>query len=156
MAEKSTKIKDSDDIPKWAKVLEYTLESFGIFAKVMEVNLNEKNTEFCIEVAVGTKFQRVFDLEPEISAALLSPTGHVQISGPKPGTSFLSILVPSPAEQKHTKRANYEIVHVAKEVPVPAYSLAAMLRDGTTATLRIIGNFSHKLANKTEKIGQEN
>jgi hypothetical protein len=64
-------------------------------------------------------------------------------------------LVPTSKDRKTVERANYEIVHITKEVPVSPYSMAAMLRDGATATLRIIGNLSHKLANKTERIGRE-
>lgn len=99
---KIKKIKKSDDprmgdknlIPRNAAIIEQTLDSLGITARVAEVNYRPKDTEFCLEIALGTPLESVTKLHKDIAMALASPTGDVDIEAPIPGRSLIAIRVP--------------------------------------------------------------
>src|SRR3990172_4996759 len=50
---------DRGDIKGNAATIEQTLESFGIAARVVEVNLGPAVTQYAIEVALGTKLSKI-------------------------------------------------------------------------------------------------
>src|SRR3989344_303203 len=64
---------DRGDIKGNAAVIEKTLESFGIAARVVEVNLGPAGTQYAIEVALGTKFLQITALEKDLALALAAP-----------------------------------------------------------------------------------
>ena len=53
---------DRGDIKGNAAIIEQTLESFGITARVVEVNLGPAVTQYAIEVALGTKLSKITSL----------------------------------------------------------------------------------------------
>ena len=83
------------DIKQNAAVIEKTLESFGIQARVVEVNMGPAVTQYALEVAVGTKLTKITSLANDISLALATPTGTVRIEAPIPGKSLVGIEVPN-------------------------------------------------------------
>ena len=83
------------DIKQNAAVIERTLESFGIQARVVEVNMGPAVTQYALEVAVGTKLTKITSLANDISLALATPTGTVRIEAPIPGKSLVGIEVPN-------------------------------------------------------------
>ena len=83
------------DIKGNAAIIEQTLESFGIIARVVEVNLGPAVTQYALEVALGTKLSKITGLERDLALALAAPTGTIRIEAPIPGRSLLGIELPN-------------------------------------------------------------
>ena len=86
---------DRGDIKGNADSIEQTLESFGINAKVVEVNLGPAVTQYALEVALGTKLSKITTLERDLALALAAPTGTIRIEAPIPGKSLVGIELPN-------------------------------------------------------------
>lgn len=83
------------DIKENAAIIEKTLESFGITARVVEVNLGPAVTQYALEVALGTKLSKITGLERDLALALAAPTGAIRIEAPIPGRSLVGIELPN-------------------------------------------------------------
>jgi len=83
------------DLKQNAATIEQTLESFGIQAKVVEVNNGPAVTQYALEIALGTKLTKVTSLSNDIALGLATPTGTVRIEAPIPGKSLVGIEVPN-------------------------------------------------------------
>ncbi len=83
------------DIRGNAAIIEKTLESFGIDAKVVEVNMGPAVTQYALEVALGTKLSKITSLERDMALALAAPTGTIRIEAPIPGRSLVGIELPN-------------------------------------------------------------
>lgn len=83
------------DIKQNASIIEKTLESFGIQAKVVEVNMGPAVTQYALEIALGTKLTKITSLANDIALALAAPTGTVRIEAPIPGKSLVGIELPN-------------------------------------------------------------
>lgn len=83
------------DIKHNAAIIEKTLESFGIQARVVEVNFGPAVTQYALEIALGTKLTKITALANDIALALAAPTGAVRIEAPIPGKSLVGIEVPN-------------------------------------------------------------
>lgn len=90
---------DRGDIKSNAAVIEQTLESFGITARVIEVNQGPAVTQYAIEVALGTKLSKITALERDLALALAAPTGAIRIEAPIPGRSLVGIELPNKAPE---------------------------------------------------------
>jgi len=90
---------DRGDIKGNAAIIEQTLESFGITARVVEVNLGPAVTQYAIEVALGTKLSKITALERDLALALAAPTGAIRIEAPIPGRSLVGIELPNKAPE---------------------------------------------------------
>jgi len=90
---------DRGDIKGNAANIEQTLESFGITARVVEVNLGPAVTQYAIEVALGTKLSKITALERDLALALAAPTGTIRIEAPIPGRSLVGIELPNKAPE---------------------------------------------------------
>ena len=86
---------DRGDIKGNAAIIEKTLESFGITARVVEVNLGPAVTQYALEVALGTKLSKITALERDLALALAAPTGTIRIEAPIPGRSLIGIELPN-------------------------------------------------------------
>lgn len=86
---------DRGNINGNADIIEKTLESFGITAKVVEVNLGPAVTQYAIEVALGTKLSKITALERDLALALSAPTGAIRIEAPIPGRNLVGIELPN-------------------------------------------------------------
>ncbi|MDO8487253.1 MAG: DNA translocase FtsK 4TM domain-containing protein [Candidatus Curtissbacteria bacterium] len=78
-----------------AHTIEKTLESFGITAKVIEVNNGPTITQYAIEIPAGTKLSKIMALQNDLALALATPTGNVRIEAPIPGKSLVGIEIPN-------------------------------------------------------------
>src|SRR3990167_1961207 len=83
------------DIKQNAATIEKTLESFGITAKVVEVNMGPAVTQYALEIAVGTRLTKITSLANDIALALAAPHGQIRIEAPIPGKSLVGIEVPN-------------------------------------------------------------
>lgn len=86
---------DRGDIKDNANTIEQTLESFGITARVVEVNQGPAVTQYGLEVALGTKLSKITALERDLALALAAPTGTIRIEAPIPGRSLVGIELPN-------------------------------------------------------------
>lgn len=86
---------DRGDIARNASLIEKTLESFGVRAKVVEINKGPAVTQYALESAQGTKIVHIKSLQNDLALALASPTGSVRIEAPIPGKSLIGIEVPN-------------------------------------------------------------
>src|SRR3990167_5565816 len=83
------------DIKKNASVIEKTLDSFGVQARVAEVNGGPAVTQYALEISAGTKIAKIANLQHDIALSLATPTGTVRIEATIPGKSLVGIEVPN-------------------------------------------------------------
>ncbi len=83
------------DVKKSAAIIEKTLDSFGIQARVAEVNGGPAVTQYALEISAGTKISKIANLQHDLALALATPTGTVRIEAPIPGKSLVGIEVPN-------------------------------------------------------------
>ena len=95
LSDTSTHKADRGDIKKVASVIEKTLQSFGIGAKVVEVNLGPAVTQYAMEIALGTKVSKITSLSNDLALATEAPTGQIRIEAPIPGRSLVGIEIPN-------------------------------------------------------------
>jgi S-DNA-T family DNA segregation ATPase FtsK/SpoIIIE len=86
---------DRGDIEKNAAIIEKTLDSFGVQARVAEVNLGPAVTQYALNLAEGTKITKITSLQNDLALALAAPTGAVRIEAPIPGKKLVGIEVPN-------------------------------------------------------------
>ncbi|HSX41009.1 MAG TPA: DNA translocase FtsK [Candidatus Saccharimonadales bacterium] len=86
---------DRGDIKRIASVIEQTLDSFGIGAKVVEVNLGPAVTQYALEIALGTKVSKITSLSNDLALATEAPTGQIRIEAPIPGRNLIGIEIPN-------------------------------------------------------------
>ena len=86
---------DRGDLKKNASVIEKTLESFGIEARIVEVNCGPAVTQYALEIALGTKLSKITALANDLALALAAPTGQIRIEAPIPGRSLVGVEVPN-------------------------------------------------------------
>lgn len=90
---------DRGDVKKNADIIEQTLDSFGIKARVVEVNGGPAVTQYAMEIALGTKLAKITTLQNDLALALAAPTGQIRIEAPIPGRSLVGIEVPNRAPE---------------------------------------------------------
>ena len=95
---------DRGDVKKNADVIEKTLSSFGIKARVVEVNYGPAVTQYALEIALGTKLSRITALATDLALALAAPTGQIRIEAPIAGRALVGIEVPNHSAQFVTLR----------------------------------------------------
>jgi DNA segregation ATPase FtsK/SpoIIIE, S-DNA-T family len=86
---------DRGDIKHNAQVIEDTLDSFGINARVVEVNLGPAVTQYALQIKLGTKLSRITALQNDLALALAAPTGQIRIEAPIPARSLVGIEIPN-------------------------------------------------------------
>ncbi|MBI4008864.1 hypothetical protein HY357_01400, partial [Candidatus Roizmanbacteria bacterium] len=70
---------DRGDVKKNADIIEKTLDSFGMRARVAEINYGPAVTQYALEITMGTKLSRITALGNDMALALAAPTGQVRI-----------------------------------------------------------------------------
>ncbi len=78
-----------------SKLLEETLNSFGVKARVIDVNHGPTITRYEIQPASGVKVSKIVSLADDIALALAAP--DVRIEAPIPGKAAVGIEVPHSA-----------------------------------------------------------
>lgn len=95
---------DRGDVKSNAQIIEATLDSFGIKAKVVEVNYGPSVTQYALEITRGTKLSKITGLSTDLALALAAPTGQIRIEAPIAGRSLVGIEVPNHSAQFVTLR----------------------------------------------------
>lgn len=104
---------DRGDIKGSALTIEKTLDSFGIRARVKEVNQGPSVTQYALEITIGTKLSKITALANDLALALAAPTGQIRIEAPIPGRSLVGIEIPN---------RRPEIVTLKKMFAAPIFS----------------------------------
>ena len=100
---------DADHIEINAKMIESSLASFGIFAKVAEISIVEKFYEYYLDLPVGTDLKALEKHDRDLAMILASPTGRVYWQIPVPGKHYVKLKVPKPSKAYlETLRVNEE------------------------------------------------
>lgn len=86
------------DLKRQAEVLEETLLSFGIEAKVGQINCGPTITSFEVHPAIGVKVQKIKTLDNDI--ALNMEAKSIRIIAPIPGKAAVGIEVPNAHPQE--------------------------------------------------------
>ncbi len=86
---------DRGDVNKNADIIEKTLDSFGIRARVGEVNKGPAITQYALEITQGTRLSKITALSNDLALALAATTGQVRIEAPIPGRSLVGIEIPN-------------------------------------------------------------
>lgn len=86
---------DRGNVSANANIIEETLESFGITARVKDLNEGPAVTQYCLKVALGTRLSKITSRSEDLALALAAPTGQIRIQAPIPGRSLVGIEVPN-------------------------------------------------------------
>lgn len=84
-----------EDLNRNANIIEQTLDSFGIQARVADISSGPTVTQYALDIAMGTKVSRIKNLAGDLALALAAPSGAVRIEAPIPGTSLVGVEVPN-------------------------------------------------------------
>lgn len=95
---------DRGDVKKNASIIEGTLDSFGIKAKVAEVNYGPSVTQYALDISRGTKLSKITGLATDLALALAAPGGQVRIEAPIAGRSLVGVEIPNHSAQYVTLR----------------------------------------------------
>ncbi len=90
---KAKNLRASKDITDNVRILEDTLESFGVKAKVTQVSRGPTITRYEIQPAPGVKVSRIVSLADDIALSLAA--SGVRIEAPIPGKAAVGIEVPN-------------------------------------------------------------
>lgn len=90
---------DKNELAQNAATIEKSLDSYGVKARVQEINPGPTVTQYALAVASGTPLNRVTGLANEIAYNLASINGTVRIEAPMPGRSLVGIEIPNRKSQ---------------------------------------------------------
>nr|WP_308592774.1 DNA translocase FtsK [uncultured Criibacterium sp.] len=92
-----TSDKDNSEKLLKAKMLEKTLSSFGIEAKVENISVGPTITRYELTLKLGTKVSKITNLSEDLALALAAKS--IRIEAPVPGKSFVGVEVPNEVSQ---------------------------------------------------------
>lgn len=95
---------DRGDPKEIASIIERTLASFGITAKVVEANFGPAVTQYALQIALGTKVSKITSLANDLALNTQAPTGQIRIEAPIPGRNLVGIEIPNKTLQMVTLR----------------------------------------------------
>lgn len=82
-----------NDVAKNAALIESTLRSFGVMAKVIHASVGPTVTRFELRPEVGVRVSKIEGLSNELAMALAAT--HIRIEAPIPGKSAVGIEIPN-------------------------------------------------------------
>lgn len=91
-AEVSEKVSNKEVLEQ-GRVLEETLNNFGVKAKVSKIRIGPAVTQFEIQPDVGVKVSRIINLQNDIALSLAAK--DIRIEAPIPGKSAVGVEVPN-------------------------------------------------------------
>lgn len=95
LADIAQRVADRGDVNENADIIEKTLDSFGIRARVVDTNFGPTVTQYALEITRGTKLSKITALGNDLALALAAPTGQVRIEAPIPGRALVGIEIPN-------------------------------------------------------------
>ncbi len=104
LSEESGQKAERGDIKLIASIIEDTLASFRIQARVAEVNLGPAVTQYALELSLGTRISKITSLANNLALATEAPTGQIRIEAPIPGRNLIGIEIPNKSLEVVTLR----------------------------------------------------
>lgn len=86
-------------VEKNKKIIEQTLMSFGVNAKVVDVHIGPTVTQYALDIALGTKVSKIANLRSDLALALATSAESVRVEAPISGTSYVGIEIPNEKRQ---------------------------------------------------------
>lgn len=111
---------DTADLHAKATLIEGTLSSFKVEAKVREINPGPAVTQFALEPGNGVKVRRITELQSDLALALAAPS--IRIEAPIPGYARVGLEIPNPQISTVGLRETLESVTFTKgkqKLPIP-------------------------------------
>ena len=143
-------VDDAQAIEAQAKRLEHALASFRVEASVVGAKVGPAVTLFELEVAQGTRMNKVTQLSQEIAAALRAKS--VRIIAPIPGKSTIGIEVPN--ERRRVVRLAELISQKAYDKKFMALPLFLGMDAEGTSVVEDLGRMPHLLIAGTTGSGK--
>ena len=84
---------DTANLHAKARLIEETLSSFKVEAKVREINPGPAVTQFALEPGNGVKVRRITELQSDLALALAAPS--IRIEAPIPGFARVGLEIPN-------------------------------------------------------------
>lgn len=109
----SNTIQDKKDILNKAKVLESTLQNFGVEARVIQISKGPTITRFELQPKPGVKVSKIVNLSDDIALSLAAQ--NIRIEAPIPGKSAVGIEIPNDSSTLVTLREVLESNEFAKK-----------------------------------------
>ncbi len=111
---------DTVDLEGKARLIEQTLTSFKVEARVREINPGPAVTQYTLEPGVGIKVRRITELQNDLALALAAPS--IRIEAPVPGMARVGIEIPNAQVATVGLRETLESPQFARskaKLPVP-------------------------------------
>jgi len=86
-------VPDTAGLHAKARLIEETLASFKVEARVREVNPGPAVTQFALEPGLGIKVRRITELQNDLALALAAPS--IRIEAPVPGLARVGLEIPN-------------------------------------------------------------
>jgi DNA segregation ATPase FtsK/SpoIIIE-like protein len=86
-------------VEKNKKIIEQTLRSFGVNAKVVDVHIGPTVTQYALDIALGTKVSKIANLRSDLALALATSAESVRVEAPISGTSYVGVEIPNEKRQ---------------------------------------------------------
>ena len=122
----------ADEIKRNVKIIESTLETFGVPCKVVGVNPGPAVTQYELQPGPGIQVKRITALQNDLSLALAA--APLRIEAPIPGKAAVGIEVPNKSASLVTIREVLE---------------TAAFREGTQARARSATTLANRVADLT-------
>jgi len=133
-----TKVNDADYIRTNARLIELSLESFGIFVRVAEIDIRKNFSVYYLDIGAGTDLEKLEKHDRDLAMVLASPTGKVYWQIPVPGKSYVGLKVPRPNKEY------FEKIRLEKETRLKENNF----RSKVAFVFFLIGQANYYLANK--------
>ena len=104
--------KQDGNVQKNADIIEQTLQSFGVKAKVVDALVGPTVSQYAVNLALGQRAAKISNLKTDLALALAAPTGAVRIEAPIPGTSYIGIEIPNSKRETVSIRELMESVEM--------------------------------------------
>lgn len=101
-----------EDYEKTSKSLEYVLEQFGVYAKVVNVQTGPAVTRYELQPEMGTRVSKFTSLSDDLKLNLA--VSDIRIEAPVPGKSVVGIEIPNKSVQPVTLRELLEAPELTK------------------------------------------
>ena len=111
---------DTESLHAKARLIEETLLSFKVEAKVREINPGPAVTQFALEPGNGVKVRRITELQSDLALALAAPS--IRIEAPIPGFARVGLEIPNAQIATVGLRETLESPSFAKgkqKLPIP-------------------------------------
>jgi DNA segregation ATPase FtsK/SpoIIIE, S-DNA-T family len=111
---------DTANLHAKARLIEETLSSFKVEAKVREINPGPAVTQFALEPGNGVKVRRITELQSDLALALAAPS--IRIEAPIPGFARVGLEIPNAQIATVGLRETLEAASFAKgkqKLPIP-------------------------------------